>query len=976
MQSEKPVLVESVVDVNTDNIHTDNELARQNGDQPDPEYTGVLNAYQPGEYNVIRRNGKVTAFDASKINVAITKAFLDVEGGTAAASTRVHEKVKELAEQVVRGVTRRQSSGGTVHIEDIQDQVELALMRAGEQKVARAYVIYREERARARIEKEKELDIEQADATDGINVKTGNGTLKKLDMERLVAVVDEACNGLEHVDGSLIIDDTLRNIFDGINEADINPALVMSARALIEKEPNYSYVAARLLLDGLRREALSYVNQSDMEATQAQMAEQYPLYFRKYVETAASLDLLGHELVKYDLDRLGKALNPERDHLFTYLGLQTLYDRYFIHTDEQIRIELPQVFFMRVAMGLAINELDRETKTIEFYELLSSFDFMSSTPTLFNSGTCRPQLSSCYLSTVPDNLDGIFSAIKDDALLSKFAGGLGNDWSRVRSMGAHIKGTNGKSQGVVPFLKVANDTAVAVNQGGKRKGAMCAYLESWHLDIEEFLDLRKNTGDDRRRTHDMNTANWIPDLFMQRVSEAGGWTLFSPDDTEDLHDLYGQAFNQRYVEYEQMAARGELKLHKTIKALDLWRKMLSMLYETGHPWLTFKDPCNLRSPQQHTGVVHSSNLCTEITLNTSDDEIAVCNLGSVNLAQHVNENGLDKEKLEHTVNVAMRMLDNVIDYNYYSVPQARRSNLKHRPVGMGIMGFQDALYKLRLPYASREAIEFADSSMEMVSYCAIKASTDLAEERGTYTSFKGSLWSKGILPIDSVDILEENRGGLLDMDKSQKLDWSGLRKRVKKTGMRNSNCMAIAPTATISNICGVAQSIEPTYQNLFVKSNLSGEFTVVNPYMVNDLKERGLWDDVMVSDLKYFDGSVQQIDRIPDDLKMLYSTAFEVDPRWLVECASRRQKWIDQAQSLNLYMSAPDGKKMDNLYKLAWIRGLKTTYYLRSLGATHVEKSTLSGGRENKLAAVERAGSEQVDPEACTLDDTECESCQ
>ena len=976
MQSEKPVLVESVVDVNTDNIHPDNELARQNGDQPKREHSGVLNTYQPGEYNVIRRNGKVTAFDASKISVAITKAFLDVEGGTAAASTRVHEKVKELAEQVVRGVTRRQSSGGTVHIEDIQDHVELALMRAGEQKVARAYVIYREERARARIEKEKETDIEQSDATDGINVKTRNGTLKKLDMERLVAVVSEACSGLENVDGSLITEDTRRNIFDGVNETDVNPALVMSARALIEKEPNYTYVAARLLLDGLRREALSYINQDDVEATQAQMAEQYPLYFRKFVETAASLDLLGHELVKYDLDRLGKALKPERDHLFTYLGLQTLYDRYFIHTDEQIRIELPQVFFMRVAMGLAINELDRENKTIEFYELLSSFDFMSSTPTLFNSGTCRPQLSSCYLSTVPDNLDGIFSAIKDDALLSKFAGGLGNDWSRVRSMGAHIKGTNGKSQGVVPFLKVANDTAVAVNQGGKRKGAMCAYLESWHLDIEEFLELRKNTGDDRRRTHDMNTANWIPDLFMQRVSEAGDWTLFSPDDTGDLHDLYGREFNQRYLEYEQIAARGELKLHKTMKALDLWRKMLSMLYETGHPWLTFKDPCNLRSPQQHIGVVHSSNLCTEITLNTSDDEIAVCNLGSVNLAQHVTENGLDQEKLERTINVAMRMLDNVIDYNYYSVPQARRSNLKHRPVGMGIMGFQDALYKLRLPYASRETIEFADSSMEMVSYYAIKASTDLAEERGTYTSFKGSLWSKGILPIDSIDILEENRDGFLDMDKSQKLDWTGLRKRVKKTGMRNSNCMAIAPTATISNICAVCQSIEPTYQNLFVKSNLSGEFTVVNPYMVNDLKERGLWDDVMVSDLKYFDGSVQQIDRIPDDLKMLYSTAFEVDPRWLVECASRRQKWLDQAQSLNLYMSAPDGKKMDNLYKLAWIRGLKTTYYLRSLGATHVEKSTLSGGRENKLAAVERAGSEQLDPNLCTLDDAECESCQ
>ena len=977
MQSEKSVLAESVVDITADGIHSGNELAGQNGGQPVPGHTdGELAACQPGEYNVIRRNGKVTTFNASKISVAITKAFLEVEGGTAAASTRVHEKVKGLTDQVFRGVTRRLPSGGTVHIEDIQDQVELALMRAGEQKVARAYVIYREERARARIEKDGDAEVEQADTAGGINVKTADGALKKLDMERVLAVVGEACEGMEQVDGSLIIDDALRNLFDGVLEADVNHALVMSARALIEKEPNYTYVAARLLLDGLRREALSHINQDATEATQAQMAEHYPLYFRKYIETGASLELLGHELVKYDLDRLGKALKPERDHLFTYLGLQTLYDRYFIHTDEQVRIELPQAFFMRVAMGLAINELDRESRTIEFYELLSSFDFMSSTPTLFNSGTCRPQLSSCYLTTVPDNLDGIFGAIKDDALLSKFAGGLGNDWSRVRSMGAHIKGTNGKSQGVVPFLKVANDTAVAVNQGGKRKGAMCAYLESWHLDIEEFLELRKNTGDDRRRTHDMNTANWIPDLFMQRVSEGGNWTLFSPDDTADLHDLYGHEFARRYEEYEQMAASGELKLHKTLKAQDLWRKMLSMLYETGHPWLTFKDPCNLRSPQQHTGVVHSSNLCTEITLNTSDDEIAVCNLGSVNLAQHVTENGVDQAKLERTINVAMRMLDNVIDYNYYSVPQARRSNLKHRPVGLGLMGFQDALYKLRLPYASGEAIEFADTSMEMVSYHAIKASTDLAEERGTYTSFKGSLWSKGILPIDSIGILDKNRDDYLEMDTTSRLDWAALRKRVKKTGMRNSNCMAIAPTATISNICGVSQSIEPTYQNLFVKSNLSGEFTVVNPYMVNDLKERGLWDEVMVSDLKYFDGSVQQIDRIPDDLKMLYSTAFEVDPRWLVECASRRQKWIDQAQSLNLYMSEPDGKKMDNLYKLAWVRGLKTTYYLRSLGATHVEKSTLSGGRENRLAAVERTNSEEAEAKVCSLDDADCESCQ
>ncbi|MCY4337987.1 MAG: ribonucleoside-diphosphate reductase subunit alpha [Gammaproteobacteria bacterium] len=1011
MQSEKTALAESVVDVAADNVRRGNELARQNGGHPapeytapeytapeytapnaagrehtvqeypspdytDPEYPGQLSAYQPGNYKVIRRNGKVTAFDASKISVAITKAFLEVEGGTAAASKRVHETVAQLTEQVARGVTRRLPSGGTVHIEDIQDQVELALMRAAEQKVARAYVIYREERARARLEKEQAATAGPTDASVDINVTTADGALKQLDVARLHAITDEACNALEQVDGSLIINDALRNLFDGVNEADVNHALVMSARAMIEKEPNYSYAAARLLLDGLRREALSHVNRQDTEATQAQMAEHYPQYFRKYIETGAGLELLDHELVKYDLERLGRALKPERDHLFTYLGLQTLYDRYFIHTDEQVRIELPQAFFMRVAMGLAINELDRESRAIEFYELLSSFDFMSSTPTLFNSGTCRPQLSSCYLSTVPDHLDGIFSAIRDDALLSKFAGGLGNDWSRVRSMGAHIKGTNGKSQGVVPFLKVANDTAVAVNQGGKRKGAMCAYLESWHLDIEEFLELRKNTGDDRRRTHDMNTANWIPDLFMRRVCEGGNWTLFSPDDTPDLHELYGLEFTRRYEEYEQLAASGELKLHKTIKAQDLWRKMLSMLYETGHPWLTFKDPCNLRSPQQHIGVVHSSNLCTEITLNTSDDEIAVCNLGSVNLAQHLDANGLDQAKLEHTVSVAMRMLDNVIDYNYYSVPQARRSNLKHRPVGLGLMGFQDALYKLRLPYASKEAVEFADASMEMISYHAIKASTDLAEERGAYTSFKGSLWSKGLLPIDSIDALDRNRDGYLEVDRSARLDWAALRKRVKKTGMRNSNCMAIAPTATISNICGVSQSIEPTYQNLFVKSNLSGEFTVVNPYMVHDLKAHGLWDDVMVSDLKYFDGSVQQVGRIPDELKMLYSSAFEIDPRWLVECGARRQKWLDQAQSLNLYMREPDGKKMDNLYKLAWIRGLKTTYYLRSLGATHVEKSTLEGGRENKLAAVERNAAADAEAATCSLDDPNCEACQ
>jgi ribonucleoside-diphosphate reductase alpha chain len=938
-----------------------------------------LKANLPGEYRVIRRNGKVTRFDAGKITVAMTKAFLEVEGRTAAASRRIHDITRDLSGQVVNALTRRMPGGGTVHIEDIQDQVELALMRAGEQKVARAYVIYREQRANERAAKTAVAVPAQEASRKSINVTLADGTRAPLNIKRMKDIVAEACEGLADVDGNLIIDDTLRNLFDGIPENDVNPALVMSARTLIEKEPEYTYVAARLLLDHLRQEALSFLQGKSTQATQKEMLKDYPEYFKKYIRQGVELDLVDHELMKYDLDRLGRALKVNRDNQFTYLGLQTLYDRYFLHFHGH-RFELPQAFFMRVAMGLAINELDREDRAIEFYELLSSFDFMSSTPTLFNSGTRKPQLSSCYLTTVPDDLDGIFSAIRDDALLSKFAGGLGNDWTPVRAMGAHIKGTNGKSQGVVPFLKVANDTAVAVNQGGKRKGAMCAYLETWHLDIEEFLELRKNTGDDRRRTHDMNTANWIPDLFMQRVVNEDNWTLFSPDETPDLHDLYGAAFASRYTEYENKAARGEIRNYKSIAATDLWRKMLSMLYETGHPWVAFKDPCNLRSPQKHTGVVHSSNLCTEITLNTSHDEIAVCNLGSINLAQHVDENGLDAAKLEKTITTAMRMLDNVIDYNYYSVPQARRSNLRHRPVGLGIMGFQDALYKMRLPYASDQAVRFADISMEAVSYYAIKSSCQLAAERGTYASFPGSLWSQGILPIDSLKYLEQDRGEYLQMDYGKTLDWDSLREQVIHTGMRNSNCMAIAPTATISNICGVGQSIEPTYQNLFVKSNLSGEFTVINPYLVKDLKNHDLWDDVMVNDLKYFDGSVQPIDRIPDDLKQLYATAFEIDPRWLVEAASRRQKWIDQAQSLNLYMANPDGKKLDNLYKLAWIRGLKTTYYLRSMGATHVEKSTLSGGRENKLAAVQRDISPLDDSlvpvRACALNDPDCESCQ
>ncbi|MGF1546343.1 MAG: ribonucleoside-diphosphate reductase subunit alpha [Thiotrichales bacterium] len=1331
---------------------------------PAPGVGVEVGATAPGRYKVIRRNGKVTNFDDSKIKVAMTKAFLAVEGGQAAASARIHETVNALTAQILDALFRRNPDGGTVHIEDIQDQVELALMRGGEHKVARAYVLYRAKQAEKRA---AEAAARQEPAAPALTVVHADGEVRPLDRDRLEQVIAEAVTGLSDVNGELVLNETLRGIFDGIQEKDLRSALVMSARTLIEREPNYGFVSARLLLDNLRREALTCVYGHATEATQSQMASEYAEYFPAYIRRGVELERLSPDLALFDLDRLGAALKPERDLQFTYLGLQTLYDRYFLHHGGT-RFELPQAFFMRVAMGLALQEIDREARAIEFYNLLSSFDFMSSTPTLFNAGTLRSQLSSCYLTTVPDDLDGIFGAVKDNALLSKYAGGLGNDWTRVRGMGAHIKGTNGKSLGVVPFLKVANDTAVAVNQcfapdtllhtadgvkairdvkagdlvlgisgayrevtktmlynqhdpmvaidvkhaiepvrvtaghpfwalrgvpmeqsidrtlaslekgrsvpdwieagelrkgdylaqvipsetvavagftaddarlygillgdghasknglqwgvsghpqrdahmpfvreyleargihywengrgetygqihwasgrgvvrdgttgritgagaptlpfspddlydangekriarrfahlprpqtlallqslletdggvsrgkeiyftntsraliegvryqllrlgvpcagqyrerdnahtgtrsdgssvrfdgvtkaydlripavpeiaervgckpltkrnwitwkgwlftrvrsvkpmqpvpfvfdlkvegdesymttaalahnGGKRKGAVCAYLETWHIDVEEFIDLRKNTGDDRRRTHDMNTANWIPDLFMTRVIEDQEWTLFSPDETADLHDLTGQAFRERYEGYEAKAARGEIKVFKKLKAVDLWRKMLQMLFETGHPWVAFKDPCNLRYTNQHAGVVHSSNLCTEITLHTNDSEIAVCNLGSVNLAQHIIDGTLDQAKLKKTVTTAMRMLDNVIDINYYSVPQARRSNLRHRPVGLGLMGFQDTLYQLDIAYTSDAALEFADRSMEALSYYAIQASTDLAAERGRYSSFEGSLWSQGILPIDSIRLLAEGRGNYLQMDASQTLDWDTLRQRVRTVGMRNSNCMAIAPTATISNICGVSQSIEPTYQNLYVKSNLSGEFTVVNPYLVRDLKTRKLWDEVMVNDLKYYDGSAQPIDRIPDDLKPKYATAFEIDARWLVEAGSRRQKWLDQAQSLNLYMAEPNGKKLDNLYKLAWVRGLKTTYYLRSMGATHVEKSTMADtGRANKLSGTagtyqsyNTAGTANGNggtadaPKVCSILDPECEACQ
>ena len=928
-------------------------------------------------FQVIRRNGSVTPFDPSKIAVALTKAFLAVEGGRAAASRRVHETVDGLTAQIVTALARRGVQERTFHIEEIQDQVELALMRGEHHKVARAYVLYREDRKR---ERAAEVST-HVHAAPSVNVKSKDGTLTPLDGARLRKLIEESCDGLADVSAEAVLTETQRNLYDGITRDELADAPVLAARTLIETEPNYTYVTARLLMDKLRCEALSFVSNGPDEARQSEMAERYPEYFRAFIAKGIVADLLDPELARFDLDRLGRALKPERDGIFQYLGLQTLYDRYFLQT-HGIRFELPQAFFMRVAMGLALREIDREAKAIEFYNLISTFDFMCSTPTLFNAGTPRPQLSSCFLTTVPDDLDGIFKSIKDNALLAKYSGGLGNDWTRVRGLGAHIKGTNGESQGVVPFLKVANDTAIAVNQGGKRKGAVCAYLETWHIDIEEFLDLRKNTGDDRRRTHDMNTAHWIPDLFMQRVAEDGQWTLFSPDETPDLHDLYGSAFAQRYEAYEEKAERMEMKVARRVRAVDLWRRMLTMLFETGHPWVTFKDPCNLRSPQQHCGVVHSSNLCTEITLNTSNDEVAVCNLGSINLAAHITGDGIDDDKLARTVKTAMRMLDNVIDINFYTIPEARRSNLRHRPVGLGLMGFQDALQTLRIAYGSDEAVTFADSSMEAISFHAISASVDLAAERGRYPSFDGSLWSKGILPIDSIELLSSARGPDLRLDTSSTLDWASLRERVRTTGMRNSNTMAIAPTATISNICGVAQSIEPAFRNLYVKSNMSGDFTVVNPFLVRDLKARGLWDEVMISDLKYFDGSLGAIDRIPDDLKALYATAFEIDAHWLVDAAARRQKWIDQGQSLNLYIAAPNGRKLDALYRLAWERGLKTTYYLRAQSATHVEKSTLKG-TDGKLNAVSSStlhsapdNVESISGKACLIDDPTCEACQ
>ncbi len=925
-------------------------------------------ALKPGKMRVMKRNGKVVAFDREKIKVAIMKAFLAVEGSSAAASTRIHDQVEQLTDDVVSVFERRMPSGGSLHIEDIQDQVELQLMRNEHQQVARSYVLYREERKNQRNEEQlkRETTSQKSEESSNTNNDVSEGFEGK---------VHKACEGLVDVNPEELIEAIRATAYEGISEEDLSNCILIAARTFVEKEPNYSFVTARLLLDDIENEVLRFL---DIDTSiKKDRSKMYQKALVGSIEKGIELEFLDERLKDFDLDRLGKSIKPENDLNFTFLGLQTLYDRYFI-THEDTRYEMPQVFLMRVAMGLSVDEKDKNDKAEEFYKLLSSFDYMSSTPTLFNSGTRRPQLSSCYLTTVPDDLSGIYGAIHDNAMLSKWAGGLGNDWTNVRALGSRIKGTNGKSQGIVPFLKVSNDTAVAVNQGGKRKGAFCAYLECWHLDVEEFLELRKNTGDDRRRTHDMNTANWIPDLFMKRLMKNEEWTLFSPSDAPELHDLYGKAFEKKYEEYEKLTASGEIKLFKKIKAEDLWRKILTMLFETGHPWITFKDPCNIRSPQGHVGTVHSSNLCTEITLNTNKDEIAVCNLGSINLPQHIQDGKINVEQLKSSVKTAIRMLDNVIDINYYPVPQAENSNKKHRPIGLGMMGFQDALYKLNIPYNTDEAVNFADESMELISYFAIQASAELAEERGTYESYAGSLWDQGIFPLDSIKILAEERGAdFIDQNTDAKLDWKKVRDQVKKHGMRNSNVMAIAPTATIANITGVSPCIEPTYQNLYVKSNLSGEFTVINPYLVEELKKEQLWDDVMIADLKYSQGSLANINRVPENIKNMFQTAFEVEPKFIVESASRRQKWIDQAQSLNLYISNVDGKKLDNTYKMAWYKGLKTTYYLRAIGATSTEMATVDTGSLNAVETnrEENMAASQA-PKACSILDPDCEACQ
>lgn len=938
----------------------------------------ALREDSPQNLKICRQDGAIVRFNPMKIASTLEEVFRKAQEIEGQATEEIIVAVNLLTQKIVARATALSKIHSTLHVSLIQDEIEEQLMRESYFTAAKEYILLRASLGEQSKQTNRTIQGEREDKKREFTIQMKDLSTRTITEAQIRAKLNFACRGLEQlVSLNELVESSINHFYEGMKEHEVDLAHLYAAKAKIEIEPAYSKVASRLLLDAVYQEAM------EISASDPSLESSHRQYFKKYLALGVSLERIAPALLDFDLDKLASSMQLQRDDQFTYLGLQTLYDRYFIH-EQQRRLETPQIFWMRVAMGLALNEGEKKTeRAIEFYHVLSKFLFVSGTPTLFNSGTPHSQLSSCYLSTVMDDLSHIFKVISDDAQLSKWAGGIGNDWTNVRGTGALIKGTNGQSQGVIPFLKVANDTAVAVNQGGKRKGAMCAYLETWHIDIEDFLELRKNTGDDRRRTHDMNTANWIPDLFMKRVLSNQMWTLFSPSDVPELHDLYGKAFEKKYAEYEAKAEAGTLKLFKKIEAVQLWRKMLSMLFETGHPWITFKDPSNIRSPQDHVGVVHSSNLCTEILLNTSAEETAVCNLGSINLAEHTTEKGIDEKKLASTIRAAIRMLDNVVDINFYPTAESKTSNLRHRPIGLGLMGFQDALYIQKISYASHEAIKFADTSMEMISYYAILASSELAKERGTYSSYKGSKWDRGHLPLDTLTLLEEERGGHLEVDRSSVLDWQPVRESIKKYGMRNSNTMAIAPTATISNITGVTQSIEPMYKHLFVKSNLSGEFTIPNTYLVDNLKALKLWDADMLDDLKYFDGSIHEIDRIPQEVKNLFLTAFEIDPEWIIECASRRQKWIDMGASLNLYLAEPSGKKLSEMYLFGWVRGLKTFYYLRSLAATTIEKSTTDINKrglqprwmKNKSASSNIQVDRSAETASCPLDGS-CESCQ
>ncbi len=928
---------------------------------------------------IVKRTGEIVEFDPNRITNAILKAV------KATGSELSTEQLEALVSDIFLEIEQR-FTDFFPNVENIQDLVEKHLVKNGLYEIAKEYILYRAKRQKER-EEEKKQTIEKA-RLGKLRVKKRDGRVVLFDTNRVKENLIRVSKGFEKdISKDLIVKDVMKNVYDGVTTEEIERVLVLATVSFIERDPVYSYVAARLFLQKLYKAVIGKSITSDI------LDIVYKDVFISGIKKGVENNLLDKRLLEFDLKKLSNSLVIERDELLQYMGVQTLYERYFMKLENKI-FELPQAFWMRIAMGLTINEKDKNEKALEFYDVLSYLRYVPSTPTLFHSGSVSPQLSSCYLTTVEDDLTHIFKCLGDNAQLSKWSGGLGNDWTNVRATGAWIKSTNVESQGVIPFLKIANDVTSAINRSGKRRGATCAYLETWHLDIEDFLDLRRNTGDERRRTHDMNTSNWIPDLFMKRVINNQDWTLFSPEEVPELHHIYGKKFEQKYMEYEEKTKLGQIKKHKTMPAQNLWRKMISRLFETGHPWITFKDSCCIRSPQDHVGVIHSSNLCTEITLNTSAEETAVCNLGSINLEKHVNNNKLDEDLLAKTVKTAIRMLDNVIDINFYPTIEAKNSNMKHRPIGLGIMGFQDALFKMNLNFDSEAALNFSDKMMELISYYAILTSSEIAKEKGTYQSYKGSKWDRGLFPMDTLALLEEERGINIDLPRNETFDWKKLKTHVKKHGMRNSNTMAIAPTATISNISGCFPCIEPIYSNVYVKSNISGEFTVANSYLISDLKKINLWNEEMLEQLKYYDGSLQLIASIPHDIKEKYKGAFEIEPEWFIKHAALRGKWIDQSQSLNIFMKGVSGKKLSENYIYAWNMGLKTTYYLRTLAASQIEKSTLDATkfgytqkREYKVLLPELQDLDQIPLDKQTKSNSEgvcitgtgeetCEACQ